>query len=51
MESGCVSVCTVLIIEISMPKKSIPTLYGGFLLTISKEKGKKKVKAEEKSQE
>ena len=34
--------CTVLIIEISKSKKSILTLYYGFLLSISKAKKKKK---------
>ena len=49
MEPGCVLVCTVLIIEISKSKKSILTLYYGFLLSISKaKKKKKKVKARRK---
>lgn len=41
MEPGCVLVCTVLIIEISKSKKSILTLYYGFLLSISEAKKKK----------
>lgn len=48
MEPECVLVCIVLIIEISVPEKSILNLYSGFLLNISKAGKKKKSKSKKK---